>query len=428
MPYVCIAKASSRQFPLEIVHVGFALPVDSKTAFLCTTTPFMEKNGRLGEDLRSGTRARGEDRTTPRMSTRRQTRTRSHGARQAHEGARGGKGKRARRHQRLGAVFLAQKIHFKARIGECGSTSPAPSQGDLEATLTKLGEIFPTLENDLTVRRKIESLQSLSYSLDPVQLATFLLDFETLLGKLSENSMTDQDKFLHLINKLHPKTFQELRESPVWRPRTDTYPGIKQALTEKVKEYWVDIRLVVTQKNLLAQTEQMQVESAQTPQSTNYQHQPRSLGKRKGKGKGQRKRVPRKRTPSARTPSRSRSKSPNRFSATIICKWCGKSLHYGDRCFSKYPHLRPPRSSKPPPKFSRYRPENVQTNPQVTFEADQEFNSKKRKINLLSTLALSLGGTLKTLVGAWNFVEVAIGDTLRNIDHRSVVTFRTICK
>ena len=69
-------------------------------------------------------------------------------------------------------------------------------QGELEATLTKLGEIFPTLENDLTVRRKIESLTSLGYSQDPAQLATFLLDFETLLGKLSENSMTEQDTFL----------------------------------------------------------------------------------------------------------------------------------------------------------------------------------------------------------------------------------------
>ena len=265
------------------------------------------------------------------------------------------------------------------------------NQGDLEATLTKLGEIFPTLENDLTVRRKIEALTSLSYAPDPAQLATFLLEFETLLGKLSENSMTDQDKLLHLINKLHPKTFQELRASPVWRPHTDTYSGIKQALTEKVKEDWVDKRLVVTQKNLLAQTEQMQVDSAQTPQSTSYQHQSRSLGKGKGKGKGQGKGGPRGRTPSARTPSRSRSKSQNRFSATIICKWCGKTGHYDDRCFSKYLHLRPPRNPKPPPRFTRYRPENVQTTPQVTFEADPQFNNKKRKINLLSTLALSLG-------------------------------------
>ena len=32
------------------------------------------------------------------------------------------------------------------------------SQGDLEESLTKLGEIFPTLENDLKLRKKIEAL------------------------------------------------------------------------------------------------------------------------------------------------------------------------------------------------------------------------------------------------------------------------------
>ena len=157
-----------------------------------------------------------------------------------------------------------------------------------------------TLQNDLTVRTKIELLTPLSYAPDPAQLATFLLDFGTLLGKLSENSMTDQDKLLHLINKLHPKTFQELQASPVWRPHTDTFSGIKQALPEKVKDDLVDKILVVTQKNLLAQTEQMEVDSAQTPQGTNYQHQCSSVGNGKGKGKGQSKGGPRRRTPSAR--------------------------------------------------------------------------------------------------------------------------------
>ena len=46
---------------------------------------------------------------------------------------------------------------------------------------------------------------------------------------------------------------------------------------------------------------------------------------------------------------------------------------------------------KPTPKNSTFRPQKAQNTPRVTFESDQDQNSKKRKINLLSTLALSLG-------------------------------------
>ena len=109
--------------------------------------------------------------------------------------------------------------------------------------MTKLGEIFPTLENDLTIRRKLESLTPLNYSPEPQHLANFLLEFDTLLGKLTEQAMTDQDKLLLLISKLNSKTFQEIRANFTWRPHTDSYAGLKQVLQEKVKEDWVDKKL-----------------------------------------------------------------------------------------------------------------------------------------------------------------------------------------
>ena len=76
------------------------------------------------------------------------------------------------------------------------------SQGDLEASLTKLGEIFPTLENDLTLRKKIEALPPLPYGPEPPQVVTFLLEFENLAHKWTANAWTDQDKFLALISKI----------------------------------------------------------------------------------------------------------------------------------------------------------------------------------------------------------------------------------
>jgi len=45
---------------------------------------------------------------------------------------------------------------------------------DLEATLAKLGTIFPTLENDVTLMKRIEAMKSLGYRIEPHQVTAFL--------------------------------------------------------------------------------------------------------------------------------------------------------------------------------------------------------------------------------------------------------------
>ena len=79
------------------------------------------------------------------------------------------------------------------------------SEGDLETSLTTLGDIFPTLEKDLKLRKKIEALLPLPCGPEPPQVATFLLEFENLAHKLTANAWTDQDKLLALISKIHQK-------------------------------------------------------------------------------------------------------------------------------------------------------------------------------------------------------------------------------
>jgi len=114
---------------------------------------------------------------------------------------------------------------------------------DLETTMAKLGTIFPTLENDVTLRKRIEALPTMSYAMEPHQVTTFFLEFETLTGKLSPEAWTDQDRLLSLISKLHTKTFQELRANPSYRPLTDNYADLKGALLKKVQEDWADRKL-----------------------------------------------------------------------------------------------------------------------------------------------------------------------------------------
>ena len=199
---------------------------------------------------------------------------------------------------------------------------------NLEETLKRLGEIFPTLENVLTIRRKIESLPTLGYAPEPQVLASFLLEFETLSGKLSAHAWTDQDKLLSLIGKLHPKTFQEIRAHPFWRSRTDTYQEMKSSLQEKVKEDWIEKKMSNPKLQVLALDDVMQVDQVPSQSSSQGQVAPQNRGRTKGqaqssgKGKGKSKGTGR-----GNSRSTSRIPSQNRFSATIVCKFCNKTGH-----------------------------------------------------------------------------------------------------
>ena len=77
---------------------------------------------------------------------------------------------------------IAEKI-----AGECTS---------LKQVLLKLESIFPKLENDLSLRAQIEKLTPLSASPDPANVAQLILDIDSIFTKMTENSISDQDKFL----------------------------------------------------------------------------------------------------------------------------------------------------------------------------------------------------------------------------------------
>jgi hypothetical protein len=262
------------------------------------------------------------------------------------------------------------------------------NENDLERSLRALGEIFPTLENDLTIRKKIESLQPLGYAPEPQVLAAFLLDFETLASKLSPGAWTDQDRLLSLISKINPRTFQEIRSHPTFRPRTDTFLEFKQVLQEKVKEDWVD-RKLVTPKQLqvlsLDHPNQMQVDQA--PQSSgsgphNFQNRGRTKGQAPNIGKGKGKSTGR--GNNSRNPSR--NPPQNRFHATIVCKFCHKVGHYDDRCWVKYPHLKPtkrPPSRPPQQRNFQAKPKAQNQAPQIGFEPDEaQTNNNQSFVNL----------------------------------------------
>ena len=78
-------------------------------------------------------------------------------------------------------------------------------QDDLEAILTKLGKIFSTLENDLTLRNQIKALPN--YPTRSTSSSHVFVGIQTFGQQAHSSSMGTPSQVLALISKLHPKTF-----------------------------------------------------------------------------------------------------------------------------------------------------------------------------------------------------------------------------
>ena len=210
----------------------------------------------------------------------------------------------------------------------------------LDAVLLALSQLFPRLENDLTLREALEKLAPLPHSPDPSQVKRLLVEFEELQAKMSKGALGEQEKFLLLSRKVHPRTFQELRLDRYYKRRTENYDELKACLLEKSQEDWLERHL---QKKVSLQTlqEVPQVAPAQeeSSQVSSSQGHGRGKGKGKGKGKGgfggkggkggfgEKGKGKGKGFPSDQP-------SPH-FSVTVFCKYCGKKGHYQDQCWTK---------------------------------------------------------------------------------------------
>lgn len=161
---------------------------------------------------------------------------------------------------------------------------------NLVHVLQKLEALFPKLENDLTLRISLDKISQLPSSPEPSQVAQLLVEMEETLARLSTGAMSEQDKFLLLVKKLHPKFFQELRSDRYFKHRTQDFESLKRAILEKSQEDWVERNLVSQKKQLLQPMGEVTNRT-----STPAGHVPpiapkpetKSGGKSFGKGKGQ---------------------------------------------------------------------------------------------------------------------------------------------
>ena len=65
-------------------------------------------------------------------------------------------------------------------------------QPRLESVSLSLSQLFPRLENDLTLRESLEKLSPLPQAPEPSQVKRLLVDFEEVTAKMSKNALGEQ--------------------------------------------------------------------------------------------------------------------------------------------------------------------------------------------------------------------------------------------
>ena len=264
----------------------------------------------------------------------------------------------------------------------------------LVSVLSKMNVLFPHLENDLSIRLLLDKIPPLIFQPEPSTVAQMFFEIEELLVELTENAMSDQEKLILLIKKIHPRTYNEMRQDRFFKNKMASFSDLKNALLDKVMEDWTEKSLNVHKKQLLnplegqnkpaGQVKQPFSRSAPTPPPV------RSGGKGSGKGKGK-----------GRV-SNFKESVPPKFSVTLQCTHCGKTGHYVDQCWKKKreeekdkkkfaPKVqtgtpgRPLENRTPQPSaahFQRQPPPNVSS---VPMSIDP--SSKKRKADAISVLS-----------------------------------------
>ena len=251
---------------------------------------------------------------------------------------------------------------------------------DLLGVLTQLEILFPKLENDLTLRANLRKITQLPQNPDPSAVATIFLEIEEIFVRLTPGAMSDQEKFLILMEKVHPKTFSDLRQDRYYKHRTQDYASLKLALIEKANEDWLERHLLQQKKQSLqplTETEPASVNASAPKNNTSVQtgqngppskrikggggkgytpspaaqRDDEGRGRGKGKGKGQGK--GKGKGSSASRPTRNfppEVQEAPKFSATIFCKWCKKKGHYEDFCWAKEKWQKNEKSKGTPPR------------------------------------------------------------------------------
>ena len=111
----------------------------------------------------------------------------------------------------------------------------------------RLQRLFPKIENDVTIRNLMQKVPVLPKEPHQNELEQIIIELDELFSRLSNESMSDQDKLLILVSKVHTQMWKEIRQDKIYKLRCDTFDHFKEVLREKVSEDYLE-RYLYTQK------------------------------------------------------------------------------------------------------------------------------------------------------------------------------------
>eukprot|EP00667_Euglena_gracilis_P018002 EG_transcript_19051 len=111
---------------------------------------------------------------------------------------------------------------------------------DFEKVLLEIAKLFPTLENDMTLRSAIDKLPALYQNPEPQDIKKLFIELDNLMARLSPQAMSEQEKFLVLLRKLHPRMYADIRADRFYKHRSETFTDLRKAIIKVLEtKNWV---------------------------------------------------------------------------------------------------------------------------------------------------------------------------------------------
>ena len=104
-----------------------------------------------------------------------------------------------------------------------------------EEFLSKLQDLYPTLETDLPIVGEISKVSDLPYDAKRKQVVKLLEALERLFDKLNPGAMTEERKLTELSSKIYDKLFIEWTKDDNLFARKHSYISVKDLMTERAQ-------------------------------------------------------------------------------------------------------------------------------------------------------------------------------------------------
>ena len=107
-----------------------------------------------------------------------------------------------------------------------------------EDFLSKLQDLYPTLETDLSILGEISKVSHLPYDPKPEQAVKLFETLERLFNKLNRGDMNDERKLLELSSKIKDKLFVEWTKDNNLFARMHSYSSLRDLMKERAQLSW----------------------------------------------------------------------------------------------------------------------------------------------------------------------------------------------